>query len=377
MIRVLEIVDTFIDYGGIEAFVIQLMENLDRTKMQVDCLTPFSCRNSNFRERAERNGITLYELNLPLHKSLLRNESYSPVKKFLTDRSYDVIHIHSSAVAGLSVLAAAADQGKDTTILVHSHVTGESFTLPYRILRFLASFSMKRHVDVYCACSSLAAEWKYTRPYQRRAVVIRNGIETEKFQFRPMVRAAVRQKLGFSDSDLVIGHVGRLESGKNQEFLIRIFERIAGRKQDAWLMLVGGGTDRPMLEEQVKQAGLEDRVLFIGEAANVPDYLMAMDVFVFPSVFEAFGLAVVEAQAAGLPVISSDRLPKEVKMTENLSFLPLEDDPEKWADAILRAACGAREQGAEKVRQAGYDMQDTAKQVNDIYLSALSRHPEP
>ena len=368
MIKVLEILTSPIRCGGTQMFVLQLIKSLDK-EINIDCLTPLYREDENFEKQLLERGGTLYALNLNHSKNL--NYVYRPIKKFLKDRSYDIIHIHASTIQELAAIAAATKHNKSARVIVHSHGSGSNFTILMRLFRAIASISMKKHVDYYCACSKSAAEWKFTPKYQKQTHIISNGINTKQFRFNPVCRNDIRSKLQISDSEFVLGNVGRLYEIKNQSFLLSVFSEFLQKRPDSKLILVGDGPDRNALEQLAEQKGIADRVIFVGNTNEVAGYLMAMDVFVFPSKHEAFGYAVIEAQASGLPVIASNRLPDAVKLSENVSFLPIDNDCiSKWVDAISSAHCEKRDNGIEIVRKAGYDLETTVKQVEELYFSS-------
>ena len=368
--KILEVMFVNIGYGGIELVVQEILEQLE-SDMRVDCLTLRCCRNDGFRKSVEKRGGTLYELNIP--SKLTKMNYYRALRQFFAEQenTYDVIHIHSSGIEELFVAAAAVGCNEKTTVIAHNHTVGSGILLRLlaSLLRFAASFSLRRHVDYYCACSKSAAAWVYMPAYQRQANIIHNGVKTEQFRFDPARRKAVRQMLKVPSSDFVIGHVGRLKACKNQEFLIHILADVLKRRADSWLLLVGDGEDRRKLELLAKENAVDHRVLFAGNTSEVSDYMMAMDVFAFPSKNEGFGIAAVEAQASGLSVIASDCLPKEVKMTENVRFLPLVNNISEWTEAIISAQSVEREKGAEAVRKAGYDIQYTMEQIYQLYCT--------
>lgn len=349
-------------------FVLQLIKSLNK-EIRIDCLTTMYSEDDNFEKQLRERGGNLFALNLS--KNINPNSIYRPMKSFLKDRSYDIIHIHASTIQELSVIAAATKNNKSSKIIVHSHATGLNFTILMRLFRAIASISMKKHVDYYCACSKSAAEWKFTPKYQKQTHIISNGINTKQFRFNPVCRNDIRSKLQISDSEFVLGNVGRLYEIKNQSFLLSVFSEFLQKRPDSKLILVGDGPDRNALEQLAEQKGIADRVIFVGNTNDVAGYLMAMDVFVFPSKHEAFGYAVIEAQASGLPVIASNSLPDAVKLSENVSFLPIDNDCiSKWVDAISSAHCEKRDNGIEIVRKAGYDIETTIKQVEELYFSS-------
>jgi len=368
--KVLEAFGEPILSGGQEAFVFEILKNINMENLQIDCLTAYEWGNDKYRQIVEEHGGAAYELNLPFQPGKSRMNIAEPFRKFLQNHAYDVVHIHSGSISALAVMASVADSAGIGRVIVHSHVTGDKDNFRHKILRFLASLSMKKHVSVYCACSKEAAEWKFVPRYARQALIIKNGIDTERFAFNPVSRNEYRKKLGIDGDCFVLGHVGRFSYQKNQAFLIKIFKQLTERTPDSKLLMVGDGEDREEIETQIKELKLTDKVILTGNVENVQDYLQAMDVFVFPSRFEGFGIVVMEAQSAGLPAIVSDSVPQEVGIVDDMIFLDLKDTPiVTWVDKILQFKKHKRKNRAEKVKRAGYDIKSTAETVRKLYLS--------
>ena len=353
-------------------FVWQLIKSVSND-ISIDCITPLDCENDDFRQQVNERGGNLYTLNLK--KSINLDYSYYPIKSFLSEHDYDIIHIHASTIQELSSLAAATRNNKVAKVIVHSHGTGTKFNFAIRIIRRIAALSMEKHVDCYCACSKAAAKWKFTPKHQKMTNIIYNGIETEKYKFDPERRKDVRNRLNISDYELVLGNVGRLCDSKNQSYLIKIFESFLLIKPNAKLILVGDGPNKHELEKLVEFKKLSNQVIFVGNTNDVAGYLMAMDIFVFPSIHEALGFAVVEAQASGLPVIAACSLPDTVKMSDIFTFLPIgNNNISKWIDAILNCRhYDDRKKGSEIIRRAGYDIKNTVKQIEQLYFSLTEK----
>ena len=364
-IRVLEAFGEPIADGGQEAFVFGFLDKMNMKGLMVDCLTAYDCRNDKYKKFVERLNGSIYSLNLPFAPGKSRTLIRKPIKEFLEKHHYDVIHIHSGSISVLAIMAAEADKAGVKRVIVHSHVDGEIDNLKHKVLRFIASLSMRRHVDIYCACSRKAADWKFEPKYASKTYIIKNGIDTEKFKYNPQKRIEMRQKLGV-ESQFVIGHVGRFNYQKNHEFLINVFEAVVQRDPSCRLLLVGSGDDMKKIQKLVISKCLEDRVTFTGSVTNVEDYLQAMDVFVFPSRFEGLGIVAIEAQCSGLPVVASSAVPTDAKV-DNMTFLPLSEGADRWADMVLLHKSSGRKDNSQKVRAAGFDARHTADMIRRMY----------
>lgn len=366
--KVLEAFGEPIADGGQEAFVFGVLEKMDMDGMQVDCLTAYDCRSEHYRKLVEKLGGNVYALNLPFAPGKSREMIRKPFRDFLKNHSYDVVHIHSGSISVLAIMAAEADKASVKKVIVHSHASGDKDNMKHKVLRSLASFSMSRHVDLYCACSQKAAAWKYEPRFAKNAVIIKNGIDTERYKYDPNIRTEMRRKLGI-DEKTVIGHVGRFSKEKNHEFLVSLFKDVLKSIPSAHLLLVGAGDETDNIKELVNTKGLAQKVTFAGSVTNVEDYLQAMDVFVLPSRFEGFGIAAIEAQCAGLPVIASDVVPVDADVG-NMSFLSLSAPISAWTEGVVKKISTARLDFSTRVKREGFDISDTAKKVRMLYLTS-------
>lgn len=220
----------------------------------------------------------------------------------------------------------------------------------------------------FLACSHNAAEFLF--PKKQKYQWIPNGIETRRFRFQPASREAERRALGLAGNTLLIGSVGRLSQEKNHIFLLKVFYELKKIRQDSVLLIVGTGCLEKRLRSQAQELGVEKDVIFYGTSSQVERLLWAMDVFVFPSHMEGLGIAGVEAQAAGLPVLASENIPVEACVTELFQEMPLSFGSEKWAHALLARQdhTAKREAGATIVQEAGFDVQTVAERIREIWM---------
>lgn len=363
--KILEAFGEPIADGGQESFVFGVIDKMDMAHFHIDCLTAYDCRNERYRSIIEEKGGKIYSLNLPFAPGKSRRNIRKPFASFLNEHKYDIVHIHSGSISVLSIMAEVADKLGVEKVIVHSHCTGEIDNLKHKFLRYLASLSMRKHVDLYCACSKAAAEWKFESRYARNALIIKNGIDIEKFSFSAKRRDEWRLKLGYSDNCVVLGHVGRFCYQKNQSFLIELMTKLNNTDLDYRLLLVGDGEDRNILENLIKERNLEGKVILAGSVHNVEDYLQAMDIFLFPSLFEGLGIVVIEAQAAGLPVITSDAVPEDALCSDVMSRIPL--DIKMWTEKIEKMQKYYRENNDDHLIRNGYDIGETSRVVGALY----------
>jgi glycosyltransferase involved in cell wall biosynthesis len=358
--------------GGIESFLHSVLQHLDYDKLRVDIVTACQ-KKSIFTESLQNLGVRFYELSGSQHNL---SENHRKFRRLLKENRYDVIHLN--IFQGVSLYyAQLAKQAGVSIRIVHSHNTAlrRSSTKPLKLLiHHIAKELFSGAATNLWACSSAAAAFLFPPNLLREKgfMFIPNGIDTEKFRFDPTTRGSVRAELGLQDT-FVVGNVGRLCYQKNQDFLLEIFAEIYIQRPDSRLLLIGEGEDRVILEKKAAALGIENAVIFYGVSANVEQLLWAMDAFVFPSRFEGLGIAAVEAQAAGLPCICSEQIPKEARLTDGVLTLALDAGAKVWAKSILEQDCRAdRFCGNLAVSKAGFAIQNVACQIQQEYMRASS-----
>ena len=183
------------------------------------------------------------------------------------------------------------------------------------------------------------------------------------------MRKEKRQELGIDNETFVVGHVGRFADVKNHLFLLDVFKEISLRRPAAEMLLVGDGELRSTVEEKTAALGLQNRVIFTGDRSDVNELMMAMDVFVFPSKYEGLPVTLVEAQCSGLPCIISDTIPSDsILIKELIRIRSLQDPASAWADVALHCRNEDRIVCADKVKEAGFDIEESAKWLEEFYL---------
>lgn len=295
---------------------------------------------------------------------------------------YDIVHSHLHHYSGF-VLRVARNAGVRCRIS-HSHNDTRLQDSAAGAIRSLYLRTMKRWIaqeattGLAASRRAAAALWGESWTREPRWRVLHYGIELSPF-CQTLERATVRADLGIRPDGLVVGHVGRLSHQKNHLFLLKIARELVKWRSDAYFLLVGEGPMRRQLEQMVRNSGLNGKVLLLGERGDVSRLMLgAMDVFVFPSLFEGLGIALIEAQAAGLPCVISDRIPAEADVVRALVHrLPLEESAAKWVETILAAHAAkdipSQQQALETVRKSSFNIEASARDLEDIYRGCVAR----
>lgn len=370
MTKVLEVFGEPISNGGQEAFVVNVIRHMNLAGMQIDLLTPYYCDNPYYREQVHEWNGEIHELGLEFAPGKSRRNLFLKLYRFLKKNHYDVVHIHSGSISVLMYVSFAAKLSGISEIIVHSHSAGERKTLKHRIIKSLAAPVLNCCPTQYCACSTVAGEFKYTSNIVRhRMKLINNGVDLDVFRYDHAKAQKMRTKLGISESARVIGHVGRFSAEKNHSFLISVFAEFHRQNPDSILLLIGSGDLMSNAKQQVRDLHIENAVLFIGNINNVSDYLQVMDVFLLPSKFEGLPIVMVEAQAAGVAVVASDAVTQETALVKYVKFVPLTASIETWVTAVKDAAILPRFDESDQIISKGFDIHSTAKTVREMYIS--------
>ena len=195
-----------------------------------------------------------------------------------------------------------------------------------------------------------------------------NAIDAKKFIYNEEVRKQKRAELGVEDK-FVIGHVGRFNLQKNHEFLVKRFADFAKTNEDAVLVLIGNGELQEKIKEMAKEYGIETKVKFLGLREDIPQLLQAMDLFLFPSLFEGLPVTLVEAQAAGLPCVISDMITDEIMITDQISKVSLSGNTSLWNQEIVKYRYSKRKNTMEAIIEHGFDIEKNARWLEEFYTN--------
>lgn len=365
--KVIEVTGEPILHGGQEIFIESLLKGMNDSEMTIDILTPYEVDNEYFCQLAEAQGGNVYTLGYEFEPGRSRRFLMEPLRRFFEKHNYDLAHIHSGSISYLAYAAEAAKKAGIKKIIVHSHATGIN-NLKHKTVRILYSPAIKKNATNFWACSNEAGEDKYPKSIvKNQLVVIPNGIDIDDYKRDEERRVSIRKKLGISDKSFVIGHVGRFSEHKNQQYLIQLLSEMKKRLPNSKLLFVGDGEKKAEIQQEVKDIGLIDSVIFTGSVDDVANYYQAMDAFVFPSLFEGFGYAVLEAQAAGIPCVVSTGVPESAVIGKNIKRISL-DDFEAWVDAVSGFNCDEIIDNGKAIEEAGYSISNTTDLVKKLYF---------
>jgi glycosyltransferase involved in cell wall biosynthesis len=293
---------------------------------------------------------------------------------------YDIVHGHLQESSGY-FLRAAAQAGVKVRI-AHSHNSDPP--PPWQAGRIRRAYNkvltgwIDRYATLGLACSRSAAQSLYGEHWEsnRRRQILHLGIDPALFS-EQVDPACERLRWGIPVDAPVIGHVGRFVPQKNHAFLLEVIAACLRLRPEVHFLLVGDGPLRPAIQKAVDDRGLSKRVILTGARSDVPRLMLsAMDAFVFPSLWEGLGIVLLEAQAAGLPVLVSENVPDEFAvLPQQIERLPLGDGPEHWARRMLLRLDlpkPGREAALAALRRSGFTIDRSARALQEVYTNCFS-----
>ncbi|ACS99036.1 glycosyltransferase family 1 protein [Paenibacillus sp. JDR-2] len=360
--------------GGIETLLMNVYRNIDRDKYEFHFAVQ-SPEPSFYDDEIRALGGTIFVQPPPkdgirsFRKQLTANmNKYGP---------YAAVHSHVFGFSGY-VLKLADKLGVPVRIS-HSHNTSDSksTSLVRNLYRSYMRSLISRHSTNMLGCSRAACEslfgngcWK-----DGRVDVFPNAITLAPYESLVQEnREELRRRFGAAEDELLIGHIGRFSKQKNHALLLDSFASLVKQHPKSRLLLCGDGPLRPEMEEKARGLGIADKVNFLGLRKDVPELLGALDAFVLPSLYEGLGIVLIEAQAAGVPCLISETVPREADLRIGLiERLALNDPPERWAEAMAsigeRRARGGGEwqERAAALGERGYDIRVSAEKLERLY----------
>ena len=362
-IRVLEVVAKM-NRAGTETMLMNYYRHINRKKVQFDfaVCTEEKC---DYDDEILSMGGHIYRY--PQYKGGNHFRYIAWWKKFfLQHPEYHIVHGHIGSTA--AIYLGIAKQFKCFTI-AHSHGTKGPLSFRSLIYQFY-SYPTRFIADQFFGCSMQALEDRYGKKvaYSSKARVLNNAINSDLYAYDKKTREDVRKELQITNNMFVIGTVGRLSPEKNPFMIVNILTALKKRNIDFKFIWVGVGKMKDDIIKAVNQNNLTQNVEMLGLRNDIPRVLQALDVFVFPSVWEGLGIVAIESQAAGLPTLCSDQVPIEAKVTDLCEFISL-NNTSLWVDSIIKCKGKKRLNTLDSIKNNGYDIHDNAEWLQDFYIA--------
>lgn len=366
MVRVLHCFGAM-NIGGAETLIMNIYRKIDKSKIQFDFLV-FSKDKGFFDDEIKALGGKIYHLDS--FGTLGPYKFKKRLMKFLKEEKINCIHSHMDWQGGF--IAEAAAKARVERIIVHSHAVSGMYagSMIKKIIMNRGKKLIRKYATDRLACSKDAGRDLF---FEDKFEVLNNAIDVTKFlNIDERKINEFKNQFGIDQEDFVIGHIGSFSENKNQEFLVEILDKIRSKRQNVKLLFIGRGNEyQEKVKEIVKEKKLEQSVIFAGVQTDIADLLQLMDIFVFPSITEGFGISIIEAQAAGVPCVISDTIPESVDMGLGIVDRESLDNVDNWVLYILedRQKIVDKERIKEKIKDNGFDLENLVVNIEQFYCN--------
>lgn len=355
-----------LDSGGIAKVIYNYYSRMDGSIIKFD-FAIFNPEVGLIEEKLLKMGCKVYHIT---QKKQDYKKFKQDLEKIFTNNAYDAIHAHQNLMS-FFVLYYAKRFGIKNRI-IHSHNYLPNVGVREGVIRNIAICLNSKLSTKNFACGIGAAEYVYGKKAFANGLVeiLPNAIEVNEFKFNSSIREHIRKKYGL-ENKFIIGHVGRLSYEKNQGFLIDIIQKLKDSNKNIVLLLIGNGPDEEELRRKIQDLRLEEYIKMLGKRDDVSAIQNAMDLFLLPSLFEAFPLTAIEAQVNGLKSILSDRVHREVIINQNVCSLSIDSGVEIWVDKIKTIIDEGEYSREMHPRMQNYDINENVKRLQTYYLNEM------
>lgn len=347
--------------GGIENYIVNYFchPSFPSENIQIDFITYED--TIAYDDKLKEKGYRIYRV-----PHLKRNPLgyYKAVKKVFEWNGYDAVYVNMLTAAN-ALPVFLYDHFQIRKLILHAHASSTVSGVIRRILHKVNRRYCNSKATLRLACSEKAGKWLFE---DKEFFVIPNAIDCERFKPSGKYRNTIREAYGVTENTLLLGHVGRFAEEKNHEFMIDILQKLVSDYVDAKIMFVGDGYTKSAVEQKVKEQNLQDRVIFVGTTSETEKYYPAFDVFLFPSIFEGFGMAALEAQSCGVPCICSDTLSPLLNVTRMNKNIGLEKSVTEWAKEVKDISNIQTNKMNERVRKSEFNIENQIRKLSDLLI---------
>lgn len=367
---VLEFVLSLSD-GGAETLVKDYALLLDRNRFDVAVVTLFPIEDTANARSLMENSVKIYPImkqkrfvDRVLKRLFIKQVISNRLLEIVRMTNAEILHIH---LALLKYVAPISDDLCGVRLFYTCHSLPEIYLgIRNKKENTAAKLLIKNNgLRMIALHSEMAREINEMMGIDN-TFVVHNGINAEQFRHVAESREQVRERIGIPADAFVVGHVGRFDAVKNHPFIVDIFVCIFRQNPNAYLLLVGAGSEKrvSLVRQKIIENQIEDHVMILSHRRDVPQLMKAMDLFLFPSLHEGFGTALIEAQAAGVRCVASDALPECAFVSENALRMPLRVSAQDWCDAAI----DKNRKGDKKSDLDEFDIKDIIRRIESIYL---------
>ena len=364
-IKIVNIISKLV-YGGTESVLLNYYSHINRSHYDLNIIT-MEAINKESIKRFEDLGFKVY---------IVGNWEEKPVKvgkkilKILKQGKFDIIHSHLSHTNFYFMILGYIVGIKIR--ISHSHLIYVDKNLKEKIKHKIYKILIKIFSTNFMACSEAASIDLYGTT--KNVYILRNAIDLKKFIPNTKVRKQYRKLLQYTEDEIIICNIGRMEEQKNQLFLVEIFNELIKLNNQYRLLIIGSGSLENNIRERITKLDLTEKVKILSNRDDINNILQASDVFLLPSLYEGLGIVLIEAQAVGLSCYTSDKVvPQEAKVTDYLYFIDLKKGAKEWAKYIDSTYDKTieRNQNHKMITNNGYNIVTEAKKLDSYYQKIM------
>lgn len=352
--------------GGSEQVILNYCSRMK--DIQFDMLFQYE-PNPQILERFQEANINCIQVPDKVHHPI--KHIWAMYRQFKTGQ-YNVVHSHLDWYMNSYACLLAMLAGVKTRI-AHHHQAYRPENFFTKALCALLRIPNKLFATHWLACGNAAAKngWGKSAVAKGKVTILPNAVDPKKFEFDEEKRKAIRSQLGISEDTICIGHVGRFYPQKNHAFLIQIFYEYHKNNTKSVLILIGGGPLQLQAKKQVEELGLSKAVIFCGLQKDSAPFYSAMDAFCFSSLWEGLPLVLIEVQYNGLPAIVSKEITSEVKISDGVKWISLEES-KSWQEELKKVTL--RRSKTAIIDASEFDINKKYQDLEKIYLEVLICH---
>lgn len=355
--------------GGIGTYIYNLCSFLPKNKYEIHLITNYDTSSKEL-EKFKKLDVLIHLSSFTRKNNKLSHllKKYDTYLNALDNINPDIIYINADSYSRSSVIVTACSTYKGSHVVYHAHSNNKP-SLFEVCIRFL----LDSRFDYRFACSKESGITHFGRyfdkPKAKNCYVINNSIDCVRFSYNHDYNMEIRKKYNLSKSDVILGTVGRLSKEKNQSFIIDVMSTLSPKYK---LLIVGDGPLKEQLERKINELKLNEKVILTGQTSEPEKYYSAIDIFCLPSLTEGLPFSSIEAQCSGCVNVVSEGLTKELVVTPNVIYLPL--DSFEWNRNLLKIKPlnkTERRNCASLVKKAGYSIETSISFVSEILLKMV------
>lgn len=355
-----------LDLAGAESRIMDIYRKINRDKFQFDFVIHKKEIQRYEPEIIELGGKIYRVPRLSLRSIKVYYKAWNDF--FNENQSYQIIHGHMTSTGFIYFFIA---KRKNIPIrIAHARSSKKDNIFKFFVVKLTRYFA-----NHYFAVSHNAALSEFGEKRLQNVIIIPNAIDYNLFEFSIGNRILIRNQLNINNKEFLIGHVGRFHQSKNHIFILKILSSLINSKKEEniKLLLIGDGPLKKNIEKKIVSLNLVNHVVLLDSKSDIEKYYSSMDLLVFPSKYEGLPGALLEAQVNGLNCIVSEKITKEVKISERLKFLSIRTGKIiEWTEMISKFKKKIDPLNRSIIINETYNISKTIYKLENLY-SELSR----